>query len=76
MLEAVAAGFDQYVILGAGFDTFAMRHPELTGRLAVFEVDHPDVQRLKRQRRARGSHIREMRDQGLDRLIAEFPKYI
>ena len=52
VLEAVAAGFDQYVILGAGFDTFAMRHPELTGRLAVFEVDHPDVQRLKRQRLA------------------------
>jgi methyltransferase (TIGR00027 family) len=29
-----------------------MRHPELVGRLSVFEVDHPDVQRLKRQRLA------------------------
>jgi methyltransferase (TIGR00027 family) len=51
-LGAVAEGFDQYVILGAGFDTFAMRHPELAGRLSVFEVDHPDVQRLKGQRLA------------------------
>src|SRR4051794_1767869 len=39
VLEAVAAGFDQYVILGAGFDTFAMRHGELAGVLRVFEVD-------------------------------------
>jgi methyltransferase (TIGR00027 family) len=50
VLAAVESGIDQYVILGAGFDTFAMRHPELAGRLAIFEVDHPDVQRLKRQR--------------------------
>jgi methyltransferase (TIGR00027 family) len=39
-------------VLGAGFDTFAMRHPELAGRLRVFEVDHPDVQALKRARLA------------------------
>lgn len=51
-LDAIGDGFDQYVILGAGFDTFAMRHPELAGRLSVFEVDHPDVQRLKRERLA------------------------
>ena len=52
VLAAVESGVDQYVILGAGFDTFAMRHPELAGRLVTFEVDHPDVQRLKRQRLA------------------------
>ena len=52
VLSAVESGIDQYVILGAGFDTFAMRHPELAGRLTTFEVDHPDVQRLKRQRLA------------------------
>ena len=52
VLAAVESGIDQYVILGAGFDTFAMRHPELVGRLVMFEVDHPDVQRLKRQRLA------------------------
>lgn len=52
VLAAVEAGVDQYVVLGAGFDTFAMRHPELAGRLQVFEVDHPDVQALKRERLA------------------------
>jgi methyltransferase (TIGR00027 family) len=52
VLEAVSAGVDQYVILGAGFDTFAMRHGELVGALRVFEVDHPAVQALKRERLA------------------------
>ena len=52
VLDAVSAGFDQYVILGAGFDTFAMRHGELAGVLRIFEVDHPAVQALKRERSA------------------------
>ena len=52
VLDAVSAGFDQYVILGAGFDTFAMRHGELAGVLRIFEVDHPAVQALKRERLA------------------------
>jgi methyltransferase (TIGR00027 family) len=62
VLEAVAAGVDQYVILGAGLDTFAMRHPELAGRLRVFEVDHPDVQALKRERLAAAPPIGLMPD--------------
>jgi methyltransferase (TIGR00027 family) len=45
--RCAARGFAQYVILGAGFDTFALRKGE---RLRVFEVDHPDVQALKRAR--------------------------
>ncbi|GAA0382497.1 SAM-dependent methyltransferase [Microbispora corallina] len=40
-------GFAQYVILGAGLDTFAYRSP-LAGRVRVFEVDHPSSQRWKR----------------------------
>ena len=52
VLDAVSAGVDQYVILGAGFDTFAMRHAELLGVLRIFEVDHPAVQALKRERLA------------------------
>jgi len=50
VLDYVARGWGQYVIMGAGFDSFAMRHPELAGRLRVFEVDHPSVQALKRER--------------------------
>jgi methyltransferase (TIGR00027 family) len=48
--EAVARGIDQYVIIGAGFDSFACRRPAYADRLNVFEVDHPATQTLKRQR--------------------------
>lgn len=47
---AIAAGIDQYLILGAGFDTFVLRRPDIVGRVTVFELDHPDVQALKRER--------------------------
>jgi methyltransferase (TIGR00027 family) len=40
----------QYVVLGAGFDTFAFRNP--FARLKVFEVDHPATQQHKRERTA------------------------
>ncbi|MBO0692849.1 MAG: class I SAM-dependent methyltransferase, partial [Acidimicrobiaceae bacterium] len=37
--EQVELGVDQYVILGAGLDTFAQRRTEIAERLHVFEVD-------------------------------------
>jgi methyltransferase (TIGR00027 family) len=40
----------QYVILGAGLDTFAQRRPEIASRLHVYEVDKPGTQAWKRQR--------------------------
>ncbi|WP_330182577.1 SAM-dependent methyltransferase [Nocardia sp. NBC_01503] len=43
----VRTGFGQYVILGAGLDTFAYRSP-LARQIAVFEVDHPATQQWKR----------------------------
>ena len=43
-------GVEQYVILGAGLDTFVQRRPELAARLRVFEVDQPGPQAWKRQR--------------------------
>jgi methyltransferase (TIGR00027 family) len=46
----LAQGVDQYVILGAGLDTFASRRGDLASRVRVFEVDHPDTQRWKRSR--------------------------
>jgi len=48
--ERAAAGVGQYVILGAGLDTFAQRRPEIASRLKVFEVDQPGPQAWKRQR--------------------------
>ena len=43
-------GVTQYVILGAGLDSFAQRRPEIASRLKVFEVDPPGPQAWKRQR--------------------------
>src|SRR5579875_3374216 len=44
------AGIRQYVILGAGLDTFAQRRPDVASRLTLFEVDQPAHQIWKRQR--------------------------
>ncbi|HEX3070708.1 MAG TPA: SAM-dependent methyltransferase [Thermoanaerobaculia bacterium] len=52
LAEAVASGVRQYVVLGAGFDTFAYRNP--FPDLRVFEVDHPATQAMKRERLASG----------------------
>jgi len=46
----VRRGVRQYVILGAGLDTFAFRNPFPEGVLHVFEVDHPATQTWKRAR--------------------------
>jgi methyltransferase (TIGR00027 family) len=44
--RAVSSGVEQYVLLGAGLDTFAYRNPFT--QLRVFEVDHPATQQWKR----------------------------
>jgi methyltransferase (TIGR00027 family) len=49
-VERARHGVDQYVILGAGLDTFPQRSPEIASRLKVFEVDQPGHQAWKRQR--------------------------
>lgn len=48
--EQAAHGVGQYVILGAGLDTFAQRRPELASRMRVFEIDQPGPQEWKRRR--------------------------
>lgn len=50
VVEQATHGVDQYVILGAGLDTFAQRRPEIASGLTVFEVDQPGPQAWKRQR--------------------------
>jgi len=49
LARAVAAGVRQYVVLGAGLDTFAYRNPFADMGLRVFEVDHPATQIWKRE---------------------------
>jgi methyltransferase (TIGR00027 family) len=46
----VDEGIGQYVLLGAGLDTFAQRHPDLSERVRVFEIDKPGPQEWKRRR--------------------------
>jgi methyltransferase (TIGR00027 family) len=50
VVEQARHGVDQYVILGAGLDTFAQRRSAIASRLRVFEVDQPGPQAWKRDR--------------------------
>ncbi|HEX2889410.1 class I SAM-dependent methyltransferase [Vineibacter terrae] len=48
--EQAGRGVGQYVLLGAGLDSFAQRRPEIASRLRLFEVDRSGPQAWKRQR--------------------------
>lgn len=48
--ERAGQGVEQYVLLGAGLDTFAQRRPDVAAGLQVFEVDRPEPQAWKRRR--------------------------
>jgi len=50
LARAIQRGVRQYVVLGAGLDTFGYRNPFPGLRLRVFEVDHPATQTWKRVR--------------------------
>lgn len=52
LAAAVRGGAGQYVIVGAGLDSFALRRPEFARDLQVFELDHPDTQQFKLARLA------------------------
>ena len=50
MIEQAGKGVSQYVILGAGLDTFAQRQPENASKLTIFEIDEPNTHLWKKQR--------------------------
>lgn len=50
--KAIAAGVNQYVLLGAGLDSFALRRRDLATTVKVYELDHPASQLAKRERLA------------------------
>ncbi len=52
LAESIGNGVRQYVLLGAGLDTFAYRQPVWAGSLRIFEVDHPSTQQWKRAKLA------------------------
>jgi methyltransferase (TIGR00027 family) len=47
---AISAGVCQYVMLGAGLDSFAYRRADLSANIKIYELDHPVTQQLKRTR--------------------------
>jgi methyltransferase (TIGR00027 family) len=47
---AVGRGVRQYVLVGAGFDSFVLRRPAYAANLEIFEIDHPATQGLKLER--------------------------
>ena len=48
--QAVSKGISQYVIIGAGFDSFCLRRPDFSAGLQIYEIDHPATQEIKRKR--------------------------
>src|SRR5215470_11055245 len=50
--EQASRGVDQYVILGAGLDTYAQRRPDIAAHVHIFEVDQPSPQTWKQRRLA------------------------
>lgn len=50
IIEQSKQGVDQYVILGAGLDTFVQRRPGIASRLQVYEIDQPGMLTWKQQR--------------------------
>jgi methyltransferase (TIGR00027 family) len=50
LAAAIERGATQFVMVGAGLDTFVLRRPDLARRVATFEVDHPATQAEKRRR--------------------------
>lgn len=49
VMQSLANGITQYVILGAGLDSFALRNPALQDQVQVFEIDQPDTLNWKRE---------------------------
>lgn len=50
IIEQSKLGISQYVILGAGLDTFALRRPDIAARLQIYEIDQPATLTWKQQR--------------------------
>jgi methyltransferase (TIGR00027 family) len=54
--SAVAGGVRQYVVVGAGMDSFALRRPDFAAELEIIELDLPGTQEMK---------LRRLRDRGV-----------
>ena len=50
IIEQSKKGIGQYIILGAGLDTFAQRRPDIASKLRIYEIDQPNTLAWKQQR--------------------------
>jgi len=50
LAAAIAAGTRQYVLIGAGLDSYALRVPANAQDVSIFEIDHPATQSYKLER--------------------------
>jgi methyltransferase (TIGR00027 family) len=80
--EAVARGVSQYVLIGAGLDSYALRIPTEAKHVQIYEVDHPATQAFKTQRLAEcGVSLTEsvhflpadLSEQALGRVLQDSP---
>ncbi|WP_213953751.1 class I SAM-dependent methyltransferase [Variovorax sp. dw_954] len=79
LAAAAQRGIDQYVMVGAGFDSFALRQPPYAEAMTIFEIDHPATQGMKRRRLDEcGVHVpdnlhfiaADLASEGLDAALA------
>jgi len=82
LAAAVARGVRQTVLIGAGFDSYALRRPPAAKDVAVFEIDHPATQGMKRKCLAASGVVvpgavhflaADLSQQGLDEVLARSP---
>ena len=52
IIEQSRQSIGQYIILGAGLDTFAQRRTDIASKLQIYEIDQPDTLAWKQQRLA------------------------
>lgn len=71
LAEAVAAGTGCYVLLGAGFDSFAWRQPDWAKAIRIVEIDHPATQADKHRRLAAAGLAKP---DNLDFVAADFAR--
>ena len=70
--NAVGLGADQYLIFGAGYDTFGLRKPEWAEGLRVIELDHPLTMKGKKDRLERIQTIDWQKDEDYKHLAVDF----
>jgi methyltransferase (TIGR00027 family) len=71
LAQAVSKGISQYIIIGAGFDSFCLRRPDFSAGLQIYEIDHPATQQIKQKRLMA---ILDFSPKGVEFLAADLEK--